>query len=85
MKTLTDEEKLLLDQLETHADHMNNMLALLSLFEESCPFDDFASLNPEARCKQRIRAVHALSAIEDLAASYHQELSRTISGYYAKP
>lgn len=83
MKSLTPDEKALLDILETHAARLNTLGAMLDLFMEGSPFSgDHPLLNPQAQQKRRLRSVLFLDALSDLIAYYHQDALCAIQQYY---
>lgn len=84
MKITTDIERALLDHLETSASHLDNLLSMLDLFEESDPFAyESAHLNPDARLEHHMRTIRYLSCLTDLAECYRQEMEHVIASCYA--
>lgn len=83
MKDMTDCEKALLEQIETDASHLNILLAMIDLFEESDPFSyESTCLNENARREHHLRTIRVLAGLGHLASFYRQETERFIESYY---
>lgn len=78
MKTLTENERTLLNSLELHAARMRHMQAVLEMLEE-----DVSGREPG--CEEmsgRLRVVRVLESAAHLAAYYHDEAMRVVDTYY---
>ena len=82
MKTLTQEERVLLDALETLAARMQNISAVLEMLQDTAPFCEGVQETQAALALRRMRAVRVLESVEHLAAYYYNEAGQLVDGYY---
>ena len=81
MKEMTTGEKELLFALETHADRMNNIRAMLEILDDWEPFSD-EHIREDARPGRRMRAVRMIESAAHLAQFYHDDAMRIVGSYY---
>ncbi|MBQ7887084.1 MAG: hypothetical protein IJ313_09355 [Clostridia bacterium] len=81
MKEMTKGERELLCALETQADRMNNIRAILDILDDWDPFSD-EHIREEARPARRMCAIRMLESTAHLAQFYHDDAMRVVDSYY---
>lgn len=81
MKSMTVNEKNLLDHLEQHAARLHYLQALFDLFIEASPFsqDDFS---PDIARQRHLLSLRFLAGFGDLMNYYQHDLTQIIHEHY---